>query len=225
VHRRMQVPTGLVLGFVCVLALGVATSSAEDRPLLKVRPFAAPAATQPLFSAAPNAAAAQLLATSTNEHQFGVGVRVGGVRDSFGANVRYFFYSGPLGVQADVWAFGVDFGSQDLSSVQFMPSVIYRFVEYRFETPVSLVPVVGAGLSFIHSRFGDNGPFFMSLGVDDTDIGVMVFGGVELFFDNVPNLGVSGELMYTSNDDIAGGGFARSLGGVSVVGSAHWYFW
>jgi hypothetical protein len=217
-----------VLGF--TLALVVATASAEERTtILKVRPFAAPAAVQPIFSTAPAAnpaAAAAQFGTTSNEHQFGVGARLGGLSNGVGGNVRYFFYSGPLGVQADVWRYGLDFGNRDFSGIQFIPSVIYRFVEYKLESPMSLTPFVGAGLSFIHSRFGTNSGFFSGLGVDDTDFGVVAYGGVEMFFDRVPGLGASGELLYSTNDDISSGGFGTtSLGGVSFIASAHWYFW
>ena len=37
---------------------------------------------------------------------------------------------------------------------------------------------------------------------DDTSVGILLYGGVELFFAKSPNLGVSGELTYNSNDDV-----------------------
>ena len=60
-------------------------------------------------------------------------------------------------------------------------------------------------------RSVDFGPGFLA--DDDTDLGVLLYGGVELFFANIPNLGVSGELQFTS------------LGGVTFTAAGHWYFW
>jgi hypothetical protein len=139
--------------------------------------------------------------------------------------VRYFFYGGPLGVQAEVSRHGL--GPKGYRSIQFNPAVIYRFVEQQFDAPVSLTPYAGAGLSFVTTSFGDDDPLFDALDGDDTSVGVLLFGGVELFFERIPNLGASGELRYTSNDDVTPPfGFGEfSRGGVSFVASAHWYFW
>ena len=62
---------------------------------------------------------------------------------------------------------------------------------------------------------------------DDTSVGVLLFGGVELFFANVPNLGVSGELTYRSNGDIDTGTLLgdAEIGGVKFTAAGHWYFW
>jgi hypothetical protein len=163
---------------------------------------------------------------------FGVGIRLsgfaGGIEgNGIGGSVRYFFYGGPLGVQAELSRYGLDvIGGPDWSSVQFSPAVIYRFVEQKFNGPVSLTPYAGAGLSFIHSNFGDDDDLFEALDLDDTNVGVLLFGGVELFFEKVPKLGVSGEVTFNSNDDIEGvpSFGTRSLGGAAFTAAAHWYF-
>jgi hypothetical protein len=55
-----------------------------------------------------------------------------------------------------------------------------------------------------------------------TDTGVLVLGGVEIFFEKVPKLGVSGELEFTpSSSPFAS---VSSVGGAGFVALAHWYF-
>ena len=203
-----------------------ATAAAEGEPVLKVRELFEPSKPVAVFSAPKLAAAAQTATTAstgTNAHQFGIGLRLGVEDPSVGVSARYFFYGGPLGVQGELSWQNVDLGRNDFSTTRFSPSVIYRFIEYKFNGPVSLTPYVGAGLSFIHSDFDeDNFP----LDLDDTSVGVLLYGGVELFFTNVPNLGVSGELSFNSNDDFDDVVFGNaSLGGVTFTAAGHWYFW
>ena len=232
-HRRPQPTTLVTLSFTLALALGAMPARAEEPakglPLLAPADGTIPAFTtsRPLFRVAPvlEAAAAQASTATVVplDHQFGVGVHLGGVSGGIGGGVRYFFYAGPLGVQAEVWRHAFDLGQRDFDSVQFVPSAIYRFQEFRFEAPVSLVPYAGIGLSFIHSSFDED--LFPGLTADDTDVGVLLYGGVELFFERVPHLGASGEIRYDSNDEITSGGFGTDLGGASFVAAAHWYFW
>ena len=208
------------------LVLGIGGTASADEPLvLRTPALFERESPRPLVEAAALAAAAQGATTQTNptnNHQFGAGVRLDGL-EGIGGSVRYFFYGGPLGVQAEVSRTGDDIGIFDFSTVRFSPAVIYRFVEYRFNGPVSLTPYLGAGLSFIHSNFDNE---LLGDDLDDTSAGVLLFGGVELFFDNVPNLGVSGELTYRSNGDIDDTPFGDvSVGGASFTAAAHWYFW
>jgi hypothetical protein len=72
---------------------------------------------------------------------------------------------------------------------------------------------------------GDDDDLLDALDLDDMSVGVLLFGGVELFFEKVPNLGVSGELTFNSNDDIETVSFGTlSLGGPTLTAAAHWYF-
>jgi hypothetical protein len=240
VQRRTTLTTGITI---LTLALAALPAAAEE-PAPAPAPFAAAAPRQPIFivepftgtagnraDAPPVAAAAQAAAaatTSPNEHQFGVGVRLDPVDNTIGASVRYFFYGGPLGVQAEIARTGLDLGPRDWTTIHFRPAVIYRFIERQFDAPISLVPYAGGGLSFIHNNFDtDDEDFFEDiLDVDSTSVGVLLFGGVEIFFERVPNLGVSGELTYTSNDEIGNATFgSTSLGGVRFTAAGHWYFW
>jgi hypothetical protein len=236
VQLRTHLRTILAIGTLFTFAVAT-PSSAEEATLISLgaaNGAGAPSvmsakSTRSLFTVAPlselAAAAVQQASPSTttpNNHQFGAGLRINGGRFGIGGTVRYFFYAGPLGVQAEISRLGYDLGVFDWNSTQFSAAAIYRFVEHRFEAPLALVPYAGGGLNFIHSNFDEDLPFF---GEDDTSVGVLVFGGVELFFDRVPNLGVSGELTFTSNDDFETGFGSTSLGGPAFTAAAHWYFW
>ena len=226
---RRNVRTVLSLAVVLGVASG-ATASAEESSVAPASAalFETSRKASPIFAVAPLAAAAQVTTATVppNNHQFGVGVRLHGQSPVWiGGSVRYFFYGGPLGVQGEVLRSGQDFGPFDFNALRFSPSVLYRFREYQFEAPLSLTPYAGIGLSFIHSSIDDDGFFDGILEDDDTTVGVLLYGGVELFFERVPNLGVSGEITYSSNDDVSGGGFDTSLGGAAFTAAAHWYFW
>jgi hypothetical protein len=231
VQRRTHLRTILILAALIASGFG-APASAEEPTTALARPPVSAKSSKSIFDVASLAAAtAQQATTGTtapNDHQFGAGLRINGGRFGIGGSVRYFFYGGPLGVQGEISRVGYDFGNRDWSSVQFSPAVIYRFVERKFEAPLSLVPYAGGGLNFIHSNFDDEDEDFFEdfLDADRTSLGVLLFGGVELFFDRVPNLGVSGEITFTSNDDIEATGLgSTSLGGPAFTAAAHWYFW
>lgn len=220
----MYLRTGMRTILSLALVLGVAATAAAEQPDASIAPVVSAKSAKSIFGVP--FPAAQDTTTSTpppNNHQFGAGVRLGGASFGIGGSVRYFFYGGPLGVQAEIARFGYDIGPFDWSSTQFSPAVIYRFVERTFEAPLTLTPYAGGGLNFIHSNFDDA---FVPVDEDDTSVGVLLFGGAELFFERVPNLGVSAELSYTSNDDVRSSGFgSTSLGGVAFTAAAHWYFW
>lgn len=234
----MQLRTALTTGLT-ILAMGIATTHARagapgsdpappdptaiSTPLVDPAPFDIAKGRSIFDSAAAAAAQSPVITTSTNEHQFGAGVRLGALGGSIGASVRYFFYSGPLGVQAEISGNGLDFGPfGDLRTIQFSPSVLYRFLEQRPNAPIGLIPYAGGGLSFVHTDYQDD-PFFDEF--DDTTVGVLLYGGVEVVFDKVPNLGVSGELTFTGNDDLDFAFGSISPGGVRFTAAGHWYFW
>jgi hypothetical protein len=160
----------------------------------------------------------------TGDHIFGVGIRLGGSNLGAGATLRYF-PNGPLGVQAEVSHFGVGAFSTDYSSTQFNGEVLYRLNEIKLEAPLKLQPYAGGGVSFIHttfpslpSRCHDSDPLGLLDSCNST--GVVVTGGVEIFFEQVPKLGVSGAFEFTSNGDFN----TISIGGPAFVAAAHWYF-
>lgn len=221
--------TTIVMMSLSIFASTAGLARADELPPLKVRQLFEPSSAKPVFTPAVLAAAAQNVqpattSTNTNNHQFGVGVRLG-VEDApaIGASVRYFFYGGPLGVQGELSVSSVDYHPDHITAVRFSPAVIYRWYEFKFNGPVSLTPYVGAGLNFVTAKFDEEvfGPDH-----NDTNVGILLFGGVELFFEKAPNIGVSGELTFNSNDDVDDAPNGNvSLGGVTFTAAGHWYFW
>jgi hypothetical protein len=229
----------LALMTVCVLAAAAATPAtvwAEQptfdvalgaktpRPLFDTGHFPARAESRGIFERASSAEAAQIPPTQATitDHQFGLGIRLGGVAaGGIGASVRYFFGGGPVGFQGEVSRYGRDLGPVSWSSIQFAPAVMYRFRGYQFEAPLRLTPHAGGGLSIVHYNFNEDvDPLLEPFDADDTEIGALFFGGVELFFQKAPNLGVSGGLSITTHDGASG----ASIGGPAFTAAGHWYF-
>jgi hypothetical protein len=219
----------IVMMSLAMSATAAGTASADDAPVLKERPLFEATSPRPIFTPAVLAAVAQnaqaaTTSTATNNHQFGLGARIG-VEDApaIGVSARYFFYGGPLGVQGELSVSSVDYNPDDIKAIRFSPAAIYRWYEYKFNGPVSLTPYAGAGLNFVSYKFDEDvfGP-----GLNDTNVGILLFGGVELFFEKQPNIGVSGELTFNSNDDVDNAPNGNvSLGGVTFTAAGHWYFW
>ena len=150
------------------------------------------------------------------EHKLGVGVRTGGFGLGIGASLRSWFQP-PWGFQVGVSHYGYgDFFNVGYSSTQITPAVLYEFAPIKVNAPLSLRPFVGGGLSIITSSF----PYLNN--ADTTNTGVLILGGVELFFAKVPKLGVSGELEFTPSTSPFVS--VSSVGGPGFVALGHWYF-
>lgn len=206
---------------VCVLMVGAASATlrAQEPTSLDLH-----AAVEEAVLAAPatdvlsEAAALQRrrAARRTSEHKLGVGVRIGGFGAGIGASLRSWFQP-PWGFQVGVSHYGNgDFFNVGYSSTQITPALLYEFAPIKVNAPLSLRPFAGGGLSIITSSF----PYLNN--PDTTNTGVLLLGGVELFFAKVPKLGVSGELEFTPSANP----FASvdSVGGPGFVALAHWYF-
>jgi hypothetical protein len=172
------------------------------------------------------AAALPPLGKAAAEHQLGVGIRVFPESDSgIGAGIRYFMGAN-LGIQAEIARFWIPRARVDDVSVnQFNGAAIYRISEHSFNrNKLSLVPYAGAGINILRGDcdnlvcldldFDEDEPFEEG---DENSVGVLIFGGAELFFRAVPRVSVSGEITFTSNNDRFGGGGRGSI-------AAHWYF-
>jgi hypothetical protein len=169
-------------------------------------------------NAPPEASALQRrrAARRTSEHKLGVGVRIGGFGAGIGASLRSWFQP-PWGVQVGVSHYGNgDFFNVGYSSTQITPALLYEFAPIRVNAPLSLRPFAGGGLSIITSSF----PYLNN--PDTTNTGVLLLGGVELFFARVPKLGVSGELEFTPSANPFAS--VNSVGGPGFVALGHWYF-
>jgi hypothetical protein len=213
---------------VCVLGLAaasIATVRAEERSDQTVAVESA--LQQSARKAASEAASADVAAglgaqqgvASTlgqpNEHQLGLGLRTGGYNLGIGGSVRSWFQP-HWGVQIGVahYGNGDPFGVSYTSN-QFTPAVLYQFGPITVSAPMKLRPYVGAGISIIRSSFA-----YLN-NADTTDTTVLILGGVEIFFDRLPQLGVSGELEFApSSSPYASVG---GVGGPGFVAIAHWY--
>jgi hypothetical protein len=150
------------------------------------------------------------------EHKLGVGVRIGGFGTGVGASLRSWFQP-PWGVQVGVSHYGYgDFFNVSYSSTQITPALLYEFAPIKVSAPLSLRPFAGGGLSIITSSF----PYLNN--ADTTNTGVLILGGVEIFFAKVPKLGVSGELELTASASPFAS--VNRVGGPGFVALAHWYF-
>jgi hypothetical protein len=203
----MRLTTALIL---CVLAVGFtpATLRAQDAPALTFDD--ATLAATPAFQGRGGARAAR------EPHEFGLGVRTGSFGVGLGVTVRSWF-DAPWGVQAGLAQYGHgDVFDAHFSSTEFSAAVLYEFNRITFDAPLTLRPYVGGGVSVLHSSF----PHLKN--TDTTDTGVLVLGGVEIFFSRVPKLGVSGELEFRPSSTPFSG--VNDVGGPGFVALAHWYF-
>jgi hypothetical protein len=200
-----------------LLSANVALASSASAQQLTV-PQEAPQAL------ATSAAALPALGDAASEHQIGVGVRIF-PESSFGigGGIRYFM-GGNLGFQAEVAHFSIPVAFfDDISANQFNVAAIYRISEHAFANNMSLIPYAGAGVNFLRGSCPDNlgGCFIFDFDAfeegDENSVGALVFGGAELFIKKIPNLSVSGEITFTSNNDLFGGGGRGTI-------AAHWYF-
>ena len=220
---------GIGLLVLALVTSAAATARADDQtaPSASLRPRAESSfgtvfesTTASLAAAVQGAARARGSAASTSsEHIFGVGVRTGGSNFGFGGTVRYF-PNGPLGVQAEVSHYGIGALGFDYSSTQFNGEVLYRLNEVKLDAPLKLQPYVGGGVSVIHTTFPSIVVVNQTLeGGRNNSSGVVITGGVEVFFEQVPKLGVSGAFEFTSNGDFN----SIAIGGPAALIAAHWY--
>jgi hypothetical protein len=144
-----------------------------------------------------NAVAQAAQPTGSDKHQFGVGVRLGGYGFGAGVGVRYFM-SGPIGVQAEF----IHYGGISFSEIQ--AAVVYRFKDIKMDFPIVLTPYVGGGVA-VARYFGL------------TDTGGMGLGGVEVFFAQVPQAGVS--VQFAFRPSLSG----YAYGGANATIGFYWY--
>jgi hypothetical protein len=147
-----------------------------------------------------NAMAQAATATGSDEHQFGVGVRTGSAGGlGFGAGIRYFM-NGPIGFQVEYSHYGFGLGFNEIQA-----AVLYRFKDIKLDFPLILSPYIGGGIAYTsYGSFNNTG----GLGL----------GGIEAFFAQVPQLGVS--VQFAFRPSISGVGF----GGLGSTIGLYWYF-
>jgi len=139
----------------------------------------------------------------SEKHQLGVGIRIGGSGFGIGGGIKAFF-GGPIGVQLEVQHFGgvVGYGFTDLQA-----AVLYRLNDIKLDAPLVLTPYVGGGLDYVNTSY-----------VYSSNTGAVILGGVEAFIGQVPEIGISVQFSFTTND------FGGVFGGAGGTLGVHWYF-
>jgi hypothetical protein len=199
---------------ICLLTLAIggvaARASADDG----VENVSAPASLSTVFQGAARRAAAA--PAPTGDHVFGVGLRLGGYSFGVGGTVRYFLM-GPWGVQAEASRYGIGVAGlgYDYHTTMFDFEVLYRLNEIKLEAPLKLQPYAGGGVAILRTSFD-----VLGTSSSNNSTGGVITGGVEVFFEQVPKLGVSGAFEWT----FAGDFNSVSLAGPAFLASAHWYF-
>lgn len=155
-------------------------------------------------------------APSLPSHVIGLGARLGTQALGFAATGRAWAQR-RIGAQVEAGksTYTTAFSGNQLTAMQFSPSVIY--------SPSNLVtnaiwarPYIGGGVNFYRSTFRSS---FGLPDVVDSGVGSQMFGGAELTWANLPQVALSADLRHlwapTSN------GF--ELGGMGLSVSGHWY--
>lgn len=151
-------------------------------------------------------------------HVVGVGGMVG-TMSSFGATARWW-HDKHLGVQVGVTrdAMSSDTATGRVTSMQIEPGVVYALFD-RVPGYVWIRPYVGSALSFRHETWKDTAPVPMASS-SDNGVGYRLFGGTELTFAGVTQLGLSAEVGYR-NVPTPFAGFEADRASVAIIG--HWY--
>src|SRR5262245_37418258 len=149
-------------------------------------------------------------------HIIGIGGMLGSM-SAFGATARAW-PDDRLGIQLALTrdAMTSDVAVGRVTSVQFEPGAIYAPFN-RVSDYVWFRPYVGSALTFRHQTLNETS---VTPAPEDNSVGFRIFGGSELTFANVPQLGLSVDVGYR-HDQIVFAGFEPSHLTVSIAG--HWY--
>jgi hypothetical protein len=154
-------------------------------------------------------------------HVVGVGALMSGSPLGIGATARTWPKE-RIGIQ-----FGLsheattnDLTAEKLTSVQFMPSVLYSF-KNRVTDYVIMRPYAGGGVN-IHHHSLSGGALVPGTSVSESGLGYQALGGLEATFASVPRFTLSADFGYQWMDTPAQfTGF--EFGGPIVAVSGHWY--
>jgi hypothetical protein len=154
-------------------------------------------------------------------HVVGVGALMSGAPLAIGATARTWPKE-RIGIQ-----FGLshdattnDLTAEKLTSVQFMPSVLYSF-KNRVTDYVIMRPYAGGGVN-IHRHTLSGGPLVAGTSVSDSGLGYQALGGLEATFASVPRFTLSADFGYQWMETPAQF-TGYELGGPIVAISGHWY--
>jgi hypothetical protein len=146
-------------------------------------------------------------------HTIGAGAVMTTDHFTFGGSGRLWL-SRHIGAQVQLTHQSFTDADNDFKTISFLPSAVVTIGD-RVSDYLSLRPYVGGGLSVAHMTM--QAPAVES----KTVMGVQFFGGAELTFASVPQVGVSFDVGYRH----AGESFEGvDASGLAVSGAAHWYF-
>ena len=150
-------------------------------------------------------------------HVVGVGGLVGSM-STFGASTRWW-HNKHLGMQVGFTrdAMNSDTAAGRVTSMQVEPGIVYALFD-RVPDYFWIRPYVGSALNFRHQTWKDSAA--PTEPVSDNGVGYRVFGGGELTFASLTQLGVSAEIGYR-HLPTPFAGFEPEKWNVSIVG--HWY--
>lgn len=154
-------------------------------------------------------------------HVVGVGALMSGSPLAIGATARTWPKE-RIGIQ-----FGLsheattnDLTAEKLTSVQFMPSVLYSF-KNKVTDYVIMRPYAGGGVN-IHHHSLSGGPLVAGTSISESGLGYQALGGLEATFASVPRFTLSADFGYQWMETPAQfTGF--ELGGPIVAVAGHWY--
>ena len=156
---------------------------------------------------------------ATPSHTLGLGARMGGpLFGGFGVSGRAWRERFGIQLSLSRHVMTNALGSERLTATRVDPSVLYRLPEHVGDY-LWVRPYVGSGMTFHRQSVRS-----VTSTIDppsDGGFGVQWFGGGEMTFANVPQVGVSLDLGYRWTQGPDAPGF--DLTGPTFAVSAHWY--
>jgi hypothetical protein len=146
----------------------------------------------------------------------GLGVRVGGFTFGLAGSARYWRTS-KWGIELDVWRHCVETGTEDetFGVWQFAPMALVVLANRDLTEDIHVRPYAGAGLSLLRAS-SDH----LLADESSTSGGIVLLGGAELVFRQLPNVSISGDVGFFQKGTFGG----IDVGGAAVAVSAHLYF-
>ena len=153
-------------------------------------------------------------------HTVGVGAVMTTDHFALGGSGRFWF-ARHLGAQVQLTHQSFTNADNDFSTINFLPSVVFTMRDHVSDH-LSMRPYFGGGPTIAHMNMQP--PSLDGVIADSsskTVMGIQFFGGAEVTFASVPQVGISFDLGYRH----AGESFEGVDGsGIAVSAAAHWYF-
>jgi len=201
-------------------------SASVARTSASVLSSAQPSSVSPSSSTSASATAGLATQTSAQRSQY-VGlpshtIGVGAVMttsDHFGFGGSARFWTRHVGVQLQLTHQSFSNADNDFSTINFAPGVVLTLRDHVSDY-LSLRPYFGGGPTFAHTNAR---PTSVDAGLSSSKnvMGYQMFGGGEVTFASLPQIGVSVDVGYHHAGESFEGVDAT---GVAVSATGHWYF-